>query len=132
MNDRATRQGGSAAASAFQAFLGPDREVGMSRATNGEILRFALAKAAFVVTLDADFHAILAVSGAVGPSETDSLQLLDYSLIDKLQTYIRAQGAGNPLDVGELNAFAAKAGHRNGAALRHTLWLLKYGLLREV
>jgi predicted nuclease of predicted toxin-antitoxin system len=43
-------------------------EVGMSRAADEEILGFALAKGAVVVTLDADFHAILAVSGAVGPS----------------------------------------------------------------
>lgn len=32
------------------------------------ILGFALGRRAVVVTLDADFHAILAVSGAVGPS----------------------------------------------------------------
>jgi predicted nuclease of predicted toxin-antitoxin system len=43
-------------------------DVGMSRATDEEILGLALAKSAVVVTLDADFHAILAVSGAVGPS----------------------------------------------------------------
>ncbi len=43
-------------------------KVGMSRAADEEILRSALAKAAVVVTPDADFHAILAVSGAVGPS----------------------------------------------------------------
>lgn len=43
-------------------------EVGMSAAADEDILRFALAKDAAVVTLDADFHAILAVSGAVGPS----------------------------------------------------------------
>jgi predicted nuclease of predicted toxin-antitoxin system len=43
-------------------------EVGMSTATDEEILGFALAKGAVVVTLDADFHTILAVSGAVGPS----------------------------------------------------------------
>ena len=43
-------------------------EVGMSTATDEEILRFAFAKSAVVVTLDADFHAILAVSGAAGPS----------------------------------------------------------------
>jgi predicted nuclease of predicted toxin-antitoxin system len=43
-------------------------EVGMSTATDEEIVRFALAKNGIVVTLDADFHAILAVSGAAGPS----------------------------------------------------------------
>ena len=40
----------------------------MSTAADEEILRFAFAKNAVVVTLDADFHAILAVSGGVGPS----------------------------------------------------------------
>ena len=43
-------------------------EVGMRKATDGEILAWALEKSAIVVTLDADFHAILAVSGATGPS----------------------------------------------------------------
>jgi predicted nuclease of predicted toxin-antitoxin system len=43
-------------------------EVDMSTATDEEILRFAFAKSAVVVTLDADFHAILAVSAAEGPS----------------------------------------------------------------
>jgi predicted nuclease of predicted toxin-antitoxin system len=43
-------------------------EVGMSTASDEDILRFALGKNGVVVTLDADFHAILAVSGAVGPS----------------------------------------------------------------
>jgi predicted nuclease of predicted toxin-antitoxin system len=43
-------------------------EAGMNRATNEEILAFALGRNAAVVTLDADFHAILAVSGAQGPS----------------------------------------------------------------
>ena len=43
-------------------------EVGMSTAVDEDILRFALGKNAVLVTLDADFHATLAVSGAVGPS----------------------------------------------------------------
>ena len=43
-------------------------EAGMSTAADEEILGFALGKNAVVVTLDADFHAILAVSAAVGPS----------------------------------------------------------------
>ena len=43
-------------------------EVGMSMAAYEEILGFALGRNGTVVTLDADFHAILAVSGAVGPS----------------------------------------------------------------
>src|SRR4051812_8285614 len=43
-------------------------EVGMLAVDDLEILEFALGKNAVVVTLDADFHAILAVSAAVGPS----------------------------------------------------------------
>ena len=43
-------------------------EVGMSRATNQEILAWAVGQNATVVTLDADFHTILAVSGATAPS----------------------------------------------------------------
>ena len=43
-------------------------EIGMWNAADDEILAWALAKSAIVVTLDADFHAILAVSGASGPS----------------------------------------------------------------
>jgi predicted nuclease of predicted toxin-antitoxin system len=43
-------------------------EVGMSMADDEEILRFAHEKNGIVVTLDADFHAILAVSGAEVPS----------------------------------------------------------------
>jgi predicted nuclease of predicted toxin-antitoxin system len=43
-------------------------EIGMSNAADDEILGFSLGRNAVVVTLDADFHAILAVSGAQGPS----------------------------------------------------------------
>jgi len=43
-------------------------EIGMSKAADGEILAFSLRRDAVVVTLDADFHTILAVSGAQGPS----------------------------------------------------------------
>ena len=43
-------------------------EIGMSRSTDEEILAFSLGRKAVVVTLDADFHTILAVSGAIGPS----------------------------------------------------------------
>jgi predicted nuclease of predicted toxin-antitoxin system len=43
-------------------------EIGMSRTADEEILAFSLEKDAVVVTLDADFHTILAVSGASGPS----------------------------------------------------------------
>ena len=40
----------------------------MSKAADEEILAFSLGRDAVVVTLDADFHTILAVSGASGPS----------------------------------------------------------------
>jgi len=43
-------------------------EAAMSTAADEEILGFPLARNGVVVTLDADFHAILAVSGAAGPS----------------------------------------------------------------
>jgi predicted nuclease of predicted toxin-antitoxin system len=43
-------------------------DLGMSKAADEEILAFSRARSAVVVTLDADFHAILAVSGAQGPS----------------------------------------------------------------
>jgi len=43
-------------------------ELGMSVATDAEILAWAIEQNAAVVTLDADFHTILAVSGATAPS----------------------------------------------------------------
>jgi predicted nuclease of predicted toxin-antitoxin system len=43
-------------------------EVGMSKATDREILALAVEELATIVTLDADFHTMVAVSGALGPS----------------------------------------------------------------
>ena len=43
-------------------------EIGMSRATDAEILQQARAEDRVVVTLDADFHALLALSGESEPS----------------------------------------------------------------
>ena len=43
-------------------------DLGMSAATDTEILDAARAREAVIVTLDADFHTILAVSGANRPS----------------------------------------------------------------
>jgi predicted nuclease of predicted toxin-antitoxin system len=40
----------------------------MGESADDEILAWSLEKNAIVVTLDADFHTILAVSGASGPS----------------------------------------------------------------
>jgi predicted nuclease of predicted toxin-antitoxin system len=43
-------------------------EIGMSKSADDAILAWSLGKDAIVVTLDADFHSILAVSAASGPS----------------------------------------------------------------
>lgn len=43
-------------------------EIGMARATDSEILAFAREYNAVVVTLDADFHALLARDAATSPS----------------------------------------------------------------
>jgi predicted nuclease of predicted toxin-antitoxin system len=43
-------------------------DVGLSTADDSEILDYARREGAVVVTLDADFHALLAMSGAAGPS----------------------------------------------------------------
>lgn len=43
-------------------------EIGMSASSDTDILEFAGANRRIVVTLDADFHAILAVNGMSGPS----------------------------------------------------------------
>ena len=40
----------------------------MGKAADDEILALSLGKNAIVVTLDADFHTILAVTGAMDPS----------------------------------------------------------------
>lgn len=42
-------------------------EIGMSTAADEEVLAFSLGRNAVVVTLDADFHAMLAVAGAQRP-----------------------------------------------------------------
>ncbi|MCE9554209.1 MAG: DUF5615 family PIN-like protein [Planctomycetes bacterium] len=43
-------------------------DIGMARATDAAILAYALARQAVVVTLDADFHQLLAASQAIAPS----------------------------------------------------------------
>lgn len=43
-------------------------EIGMSASADTDILEHARASGRIVVTLDADFHAILAVTGMSGPS----------------------------------------------------------------
>jgi len=43
-------------------------DVGLSRASDPEILEYARARDLIVVTLEADFHMLLAATGAVSPS----------------------------------------------------------------
>jgi predicted nuclease of predicted toxin-antitoxin system len=43
-------------------------EFGMQRAADEDILSFARERGCVVVTLDADFHALVAVRGLLGPS----------------------------------------------------------------
>ncbi len=43
-------------------------EIGLSRAPDSEILEYARQRELIVVTLDADFHMLLAISGATSPS----------------------------------------------------------------
>ena len=43
-------------------------EAGLATASDSQILDFAHQNSNIVVTLDADFHALLALSGATGPS----------------------------------------------------------------
>lgn len=43
-------------------------EIGLAMAEDAEILLLALAEGRMVITLDADFHALLAISGASSPS----------------------------------------------------------------
>ena len=43
-------------------------EIGLSRASDSEILAYARQQDLIVVTLDADFHMLLAVQGAASPS----------------------------------------------------------------
>lgn len=71
-------------------------------------------------------RASLAIASGVG-----GLQVIDYALIDRLLAHLHTGGEAG-VEIGELNAFAAAAGYSNAAVLRHCLWLLKYGLLREV
>ena len=63
----------------------------MSKAADEDILRVSLEKGAVVVTLDADFHTILAVSRASGPSVIRMrLQGLGASEVAKLVEHVMA------------------------------------------
>ncbi|MDR3692254.1 MAG: DUF5615 family PIN-like protein [Fimbriimonas sp.] len=43
-------------------------ELGLARAEDSKIVELAVRTGSVVVTIDADFHAMISVSGAVGPS----------------------------------------------------------------
>ena len=43
-------------------------DIGMERSTDRDIIRYACSDERFCVTLDSDFHSIIAVSGASAPS----------------------------------------------------------------
>lgn len=62
-------------------------EIGMSQAADEKIVPLAMERFAAVVTLDSDFHAILAVSGAQG-SSVIRMRLLDLNdRITDINTY---------------------------------------------
>jgi predicted nuclease of predicted toxin-antitoxin system len=81
---------------------------GCQRAADEEILGFALGKNGVVVTLDADFHAILAVSGAVGPSviriRIQGLRAME--IVERL--LLAATRFGSELEVGSLVTVKAR------------------------
>ena len=82
------------------------RTVAMSRATDPEIIAYAQAEARAVITLDADFHAFIAVSNARGPTviririeglQADAMTRLLLRLIGQLSVEIK-QGAAITVD----------------------------------
>jgi predicted nuclease of predicted toxin-antitoxin system len=74
----------------------------MSRATDDEIVAWALEQTAIVVTLDADFHAILAVTRASSPSVIRiRMQGLDAPAVAGLVQSVIA-GFANELSAGSL------------------------------
>ena len=77
-------------------------ELGLSRARDTDIIDIALADERTVVTLDADFHAIISVSGATRPSVVRIREegLRGPALADLLQRVIGQ--AGDALRAGAL------------------------------
>jgi predicted nuclease of predicted toxin-antitoxin system len=83
-------------------------EIGMGKAADDEILAWSLGKNAIVVTLDADFHAILAVSGASGPSVIRlRIQGLSAQAVVELVQKVLA-GFGSDLERGSLVTVKAR------------------------
>jgi predicted nuclease of predicted toxin-antitoxin system len=75
----------------------------MSKASDEEILRFSLQQNALAITLDVDFHAILAVSGAGGLSVIrvrrqglDAAEIVE--LIEKALAELRCRPDGRMLN----------------------------------
>lgn len=48
--------------------MSPTSDIGLDRASDPEILDYARNQGQLIITLDADFHSLLAVSGARSPS----------------------------------------------------------------
>ena len=74
-------------------------EIGMSRSGDGEILSWTREKQGIVVTLDADFHAILATTGAGRPSvirlrmqglDADAVARLVQNVLDSFEASLKA------------------------------------------
>jgi predicted nuclease of predicted toxin-antitoxin system len=74
-------------------------DIGLSRASDNEILEYARAEKRVIVTLDADFHAILAVAndsepsvvrirqeGLKGPALSDLIENIWPSIIEQLKS----------------------------------------------
>ena len=70
------------------------REVGLSRADDADILAWCRGEGRTIITLDADFHALLALSGARAPSVVRIRieGLRDRALADLIQRVIRSVG----------------------------------------
>ena len=90
----------------------------MARATDPKIIRHALSEDRIVVTLDADFHALLAVSGSTKPSVIRGYDLVG---VDRSQSDLRKgefwanQGISFELRRGECLGLIGK----NGAGKDH-------------
>jgi predicted nuclease of predicted toxin-antitoxin system len=70
------------------------RDVGLSRADDADILEWCRRDGRVIITLDADFHALLALSGARSPSVVRIRieGLRDRALADLIRRVIRSVG----------------------------------------
>jgi len=82
-------------------------EIGMATAADREILARALIEERVVITLDADFHSLLALSGATKPSvvrfRIEGLRAEDFSkaISNLLDTFAQALQRGTVISVRE-------------------------------